>query len=97
MNAATMEMDKLPKNLRPIIQVVPDWFNPKKLGLLFEAKVRKSKVLVCSIDLETNLASRPVARQFRYSILTYMRSESFNPNISLTIEQLKNIYNSSAW
>ena len=34
-----MVLDTLPGELRPIVQVVPDWFRPQRLGLVFEANV----------------------------------------------------------
>ncbi len=89
--AATMELDKLPANLHPIVQVVPDWFNPKKLALVFEANVENGKLLVCSIDLNSNLNSRPVARQLRYSLLTYMAGNKFHPTVNLSPEQIKSL------
>jgi len=86
--AATMEMDGLPEALRPIVQVVPDWFRPKRLGLVFEAKVDGGKLVVCSIDLENNLGERPVARQLRHSLLSYMASDDFQPLHSVRADDL---------
>jgi hypothetical protein len=91
-NAAVMELDNLPVELRPIVQVVPDWFDPKRLGLLFEAKLNGGKLLVCSADLEKNIHSRPVASQLRRSILAYMESDKFRPSVEVTAEQIQGIF-----
>ncbi len=91
-NAATLEMDHLPKQLRPIVQVVPDWFNPKRLGLVFEAKVNSGSLLVCSVDILNNLADRPVIRQLKHSLLTYMQSEEFRPQTKIDLDAVKALF-----
>jgi len=90
-NAATMELDALPADLRPIVQVVPDWFDPKRLALVFEARVGKGRLLVTSIDLESDLPERPVARQLRTSLLRYMSTKAFNPQVELSSEQVSGL------
>jgi hypothetical protein len=89
--AATMEMDDLPAGLRPIVQVVPDWFNPKRLGLLFEAKVNGGKLMVCSMDLEKDIHSRPVAVQLRRSIFAYMSGAGFDPKTELSVSDITDL------
>jgi len=89
--ASAMVLDDLPEGLRPIVQVVPDWFDPKRLGLVFEAKVGKGRLLVCSIDLAEDLANRPVARQMRRSLLAYAASEAFAPKHAVTVDQVRSL------
>ncbi len=48
-----MILDDFPPDLRPIVQVIDDWNTNRKLGLIFEAKVGRGKLLVCSIDLRS--------------------------------------------
>ncbi len=86
--AAVLEMDALPAGLRPIVQVVPDWFEPKRLGLVFEANAGNGAILVCSIDIIENLPNRPAARQLRYSLLNYMRSDDFKPKMHVDLESI---------
>ena len=90
--SGAMVLDALPKGLRPIVQVVPDWFEPRRLGLVFEAKVGAGKLIVCSVDLKTDLAQRPAARQMRHSLLQYMRSEAFDPQIAVTEGQVHGLF-----
>jgi hypothetical protein len=84
-----MILNDTPAQLRPIVQVIDDWFTNRKLGLVFEAKVNGGKLLVCSIDLQKDLPSRPVARQLRHSLLKYMQSDDFNPQVSLSTDSIK--------
>jgi len=89
---AAMVLDDLPDGLCPIVQVVPDWFEPKRLGLVFEARVGGGKLLVSSIDLGEDLDERPVARQMRYSLLRYMAGDRFDPQVQLTPDQVRALF-----
>jgi hypothetical protein len=77
--ASAMLLDELPREETPLVQVIDDWVTARKLGLIFEARVRRGRLLVCSIDLETDTGDNPVARQLRHSLLRYLTSERFNP------------------
>jgi hypothetical protein len=89
--AGAMIVDDLPMELQPTVQVIDDWFTARKLALVFEAKVGAGKLMVCSIDLKTNLEQNPVARQFRSSLLRYMEGNRFQPKIALTPEQIQSL------
>jgi hypothetical protein len=80
------------RDLQPIVQVVDDWVTARKLALVFEARVGKGKLLACSCDLVSDLDSRPVARQMRHSLLTYMAGTKFDPKYSMTPEQLAELW-----
>lgn len=90
-NARVINLDRLPKNLQPIVQPIDDWNRNYKLGMIFEAKVGRGKLLVSSADLENDLDERIVARQLRQSILNYMASAKFNPQIVVTSENFREI------
>jgi len=94
--AATMELDAFPPTYRPIIQIVPDWFYPRRLGLLMEAQVAGGRLIVCSIDLENDLNDRPAARQLRASLLRYMAGPHFQPQHELTLDQIHALMRTSA-
>jgi hypothetical protein len=91
-NAATMEIDTLSKELEPIIQVIPDWFAPKKLALAFEANVGLGSLLVCSIDLNGALENHVERRQLRASLLGYMESDRFQPSVALNSKQIESLF-----
>jgi hypothetical protein len=86
-----MILNNLPAELRPIVQVIDDWNTNRKLALIFEAKIDKGKLLVCSIDLPSNLKC-PVARQMLHSLLVYMQSDRFNPKIKCDLKELKKLF-----
>ncbi len=90
-NSQPLVMDSLPREVKPIVQPIDDWNYCRKLGLLFEATVSSGKLLVCSIDVNNNLDKRITARQLRYSLLTYMNSDKFEPQVNLTVEQVKSV------
>lgn len=89
--ARAINLDKLPKNLQPIVQPVDDWNRNYKLGMIFEAKVGRGKLLVSSADLENDLENRIIARSLRKSILDYMISAKFNPQVSITPNNFREI------
>jgi hypothetical protein len=89
--AGAMRIDQMPSSLQPIVQVIDDWFTARKLGLVFEAKSGKGKLLVCSIDLQNGLGQNPVVRQMRRSLLDYMASEKFDPKTEVSLDQLREL------
>ncbi|MHB8899609.1 MAG: discoidin domain-containing protein [Thermoguttaceae bacterium] len=89
--AAAMTLDRLPPELRPIVQPIDTWFEARRLGLAFEAQVAGGRILVCSMDLQTDLASRPVARQMRGSLLRYMSGQAFNPAVQVDVQAIRDL------
>ena len=64
---------------RPIVQVVDHAPRNDKLGVLFEFRIGSGKLLICTLDLNTNLQQRIVASQLRHSLKLYAGSPSFAP------------------
>ncbi|MBN2138353.1 MAG: discoidin domain-containing protein [Sedimentisphaerales bacterium] len=85
-------LDDFPPDLRPIVQPIDDWTTNRRLALIFEAAVSKGSLLLCSIDLRTDLPNRPVARQMLRSLLDYMQTDRFKPARRLDPETLKRIF-----
>ncbi len=86
--AAAMQLDHLPSALRPLVQPIDTWFEARRLGLLFEARVGAGALMVASMDLDTNLDRRLVARQLRASVLGYMQSDAFRPAHAIPAESI---------
>jgi hypothetical protein len=84
-----MILDGLPQALRPTVQVIDDWFTNRRLGLVFEARVGKGRLLVTSIDLGRDLEADPVARQMRHSLLRYAASDRFTPEVELSPDAVR--------
>ncbi|WP_077923804.1 glycoside hydrolase family 2 [Spirosoma sp. 209] len=95
-HAQPMILNEFPKRFRPVIQPIDTWFENRRLALAFEGKVGKGKLLVCSVDLETDLSNRPPARQLKYSLLRYMNSDLFNPEQALDTPLIRQLLTSSA-
>lgn len=92
MHSAAMVLDELPPTLRPLIQPIDTWFHSRRLGLAFEARVGDGRLLVCSIDLSTDLENRPVARQLRGSMLGYMNSPAFEPAVPVDPAGIRRLF-----
>lgn len=89
--SAAMNLTALPTDVRPLVQVIDDWVTNRRLGLVLEANVEAGKLVVCSIDLQHDLAKDPVRRQFRHSLLQYMASDQFAPQHAITPEQVRSL------
>ena len=87
--ARAMNLDRLPRGLQPIVQPIDDWNRNYKLGVLFEARVGKGKLMVSTADLENRLDTRIAARQLRKSVLDYMASPAFDPRTEVAPEAFR--------
>jgi len=87
--AGAMILDGLPAGVQPIVQVVDDWVTNRKLALVFEARVGRGRLLVCSINLADDAAGNPVMRQLRRSLLDYAAGDRFAPAIEVTPAQIQ--------
>ena len=81
-----------PKSYRPLVQMIDDFNQNRKLAVLAEARFGKGKLVVCSMDLESDLEKRIVAAQFRESLLAYMRSPAFQPAVTIGVEELRGLF-----
>jgi hypothetical protein len=89
--ARAVNLDRLPRALEPVVWAIDDWNRNYKLGLLFECRVGRGRLLVSGADLETDLDARPAARQLRRSLLAYMASPRFSPAVAVGPEQLRGL------
>jgi hypothetical protein len=80
-----------PKSCRPLIQLIDDWNQNRKLAALAEARVGDGRLMLCAMDIETDLDRRVVARQFRKSLLDYLASPDFQPACRLTVAQARGV------
>ena len=85
-----MILDAL-RGYKPIVQVIDNVERNHRLGLVFEFAVGKGKLLVCCSDLESTL-EYPEGRQFYKAVLDYMRSDDFQPSVSLDTESLTGLF-----
>jgi len=86
--SSSVMLDKTPAGFRPIIQIMDNFQRNQKLGVLFEARVGKGRLLFCSMDLTDKLNQRPAARQLLASLYAYLDSDKFQPAQELSPELL---------
>lgn len=84
-------LDELKSRPVPIVRVVDNFFKNRNLGTLVEFRVGTGKLLLCTMDIQHNLASRPAARQLRASLLGYAATSGFNPSQQLQEVELMTI------
>lgn len=84
-------LNETPPGYLPILQVIDNYERNYKLGAIFETRVGKGKLIICSLDLDTDYDQRPAARQLKASLLNYAASEQFEPAYELPLEFLEKI------
>ena len=77
-----------PEGYRPIVQAIDNFERNYRLGIIFETRVGKGRLLVCAIDLDTDIDSRPAARCLRKSLIEYASGSNFNPEFELDPKML---------
>ncbi len=90
-NSRSLILDKLPKNYRPIVQVIDNLERDHKMGMIFEFKIGEGKLLVCTSRLKENL-NYPEVNSFYNSIINYMNSDFFKPTFDVKIQQVKELF-----
>jgi hypothetical protein len=80
----SLDLDATPAGFRPIVQVMDNFGRNKKLGILFEARVDKGRLLVCSMNLKANIDNRPAAKQLLTSLYACLASDKFQPTQELS-------------
>ena len=94
--AQIMNLQEFPEEYQPIYQPIDTWHVSRKLGMIVEANVLKGKLLMITFDINNNLNKRIVARQLRKSILEYMSSNEFKPEITLDIKVIRDLFEKEA-
>ncbi len=84
-------LNETPYGFRPIVQVIDNYDRNAKLGVIFETRVGKGRLLVCAMDLEKDSDNRPEARQMEQSLLNYMAGNKFSPKYELPVKLLKRL------
>ncbi|HYW70216.1 MAG TPA: discoidin domain-containing protein [Pyrinomonadaceae bacterium] len=90
-NVRAVNLDRLPAEIRPAVWAIDDWNRNYKLGVIFECAMGDGKLMVSTIDVTKPNDSNPVARQLRYSLLNYMATDCFQPNVPVTPPQMRGL------
>ncbi|MGL5317930.1 MAG: sugar-binding domain-containing protein [Bacteroidales bacterium] len=89
-NSRAFYLNDYPADYQAIAQPIDDFHRNNKLGVIFEVSVGKGKLLVCGFPLKDQ--TNPVVRQLRHSLITYMNTPSFAPEIERSVKQLKEVF-----
>ncbi len=84
------KLDNTATDYRPIVQVIDNVERNHKLGLVFEFAVGKGKLLVVMSDLE-KAAQYAEGRQFYVSVLEYMASKQFSPDVHISVADFRQL------
>ncbi len=76
----------------PIVEVIDNFVNNRRLASLYEGQVGKGKLVLATFDLSKDLAHRPVANQMLSSIVSYMNSAEFNPKPLTNFDTMRAIF-----
>jgi hypothetical protein len=90
-NSRPIILDDTPADYHPIVQVIDNLERNHKLGLIFETRVGRGRMLVCAVDL-LGQQDEPEARQLLHSLLRYVDSAAFVPEAELDADLLKRLF-----
>jgi hypothetical protein len=90
-----IRLNAVSPRIEPIVRVIDDWFTARPLGLLFECRVGKGRLLVSGIDLLSDNKNRPEARQLLYSLAKYMAGPRFAPRVRVSIKTINDLFRRS--
>lgn len=90
--AQVMQFTDFPQDFQPLVQSIDTWFVSRKIGMLFEANIGKGKLVMTTMDLNSDLGNRVVARQMKASILNYMHSGKFLPSWNIEQERVADLF-----
>jgi hypothetical protein len=82
-------LDDCSSGVDPIVQAIPNFYHNRMLAHLLECRIGRGKLMVCGLDITNDLLTRPAARQLRHSILSYMKSEAFQPDNTAAITEAR--------
>jgi hypothetical protein len=76
--------------IEPLVFDIDNFERSHKLGIIFEARAGKGKLLVCTCDLQSVKDSLP-AKWLERSIIEYMNSNEFCPKYEASLNELAEI------
>ncbi|NGM69128.1 glycoside hydrolase [Natronolimnobius sp. AArcel1] len=85
-----MILNDAPAEFEPAIQIIDTIYRNHKLGVYAETAVGDGKLAICTLDLSHD---DPAVRQFRHSLESYLTSEEFAPEASLSSGVLESLFN----
>ncbi|CBY13213.1 unnamed protein product, partial [Oikopleura dioica] len=86
----SVNLTNAPRELRPMVSAIDDWNRNWRLGVIFECRVGKGRLLVSAIPLDK---ADPVTRQLRTSLVRYASGDAFQPSAELLPTQAAALFN----
>ncbi|WP_262245161.1 sugar-binding domain-containing protein [Parapedobacter soli] len=84
-------LNDFPETYMPIVMPISDFHFSDRIGSIFEVTAGGGRLLVCGYDIsEANQSIE--AKQLRYSILKYMESNRFSPEVDMDLLQLGELF-----
>lgn len=94
-NAKVIVTDNI-EGVTPIVEVIDNFVNNRKLSYIFETKAGNGNLLFSSIDLLDENNKSPEMQALKYSLFEYMKDESlFNPQEETKIKDIINLKSTS--
>jgi hypothetical protein len=87
-SAVCFETDAVP--FEPVIEVVSTHKYVIKQAALFEFKVEKGRLLVCTFNFKNDDAA---SKWLKNSLISYAQSDNFKPDHTISVSQLKSLMN----
>lgn len=94
--AQCMNLAEFPAEYQPIFQPIDTWHLSRKLGMMIEARVGKGRLLMTTMDILSDPDKRIVARQMYKSMVDYMKSDAFQPELKLDADIIRHLYEQDA-
>ena len=89
-NARGLRVEKLGCDcITNLVQPIDEWNRNDKMSLLFECKVGNGRLMMTSMNLEQDT---PQAAALKKSILSYMKSDAFEPHGQVSWKQLSALF-----
>lgn len=89
-NARGLRVEKLGCDcITNLVQPIDEWNRNDKMSLLFECQVGTARLMMTSINLEQDT---PQAAALKKSILSYMKSDAFEPQGQVSWKQLSSLF-----
>jgi hypothetical protein len=87
-NSKTLVLDNLTEAQLPMVRVIDNFYKNRNMGSLIEAQVGTGKLILCTMDIHTDIEKRIAARQLRSSIMSYAAENSFAPKQTVSVAEI---------
>jgi len=74
-----------------VLRMIDSYHSNRSLSLISEAKLYEGKILITSIDFQSDLLQRPATSQLKQSLIHYINSDEFDPGVFAEEEKIKKL------